>query len=116
MISFIEFFEALTPQGRHKKRRTIQKYRYKLKRRASIATGISVSTRRLKRRASLAAKRALYKKFMGVKNKKNLSSTQRAEMERVVKNKGKSYIKSLSARLQPKYRKLDTSRLTKTKK
>jgi hypothetical protein len=113
MIGFIEFCEGLTSQGRQKKRRTIQKYRYKLRRRADIATGISVSTRRLKRRASLAAKRTLYKKLLGVKNRKNLSSTQRAELERVIKRRGASYLKSLSTRLQPKFRRLDTKRLTK---
>jgi hypothetical protein len=115
MITFMLFLEKLTSQGRQKKRRTIQKYRYKLRRRADIATEITASTRRLKRRASLAAKRTLYKKLLG-KSGARLSSTQKAEMERVVKTRGKSYIKSLSTRLQPKYRKLDTSRLTKTTK
>lgn len=116
MISFSEFSEGLTSQGRQKKRRTIQKYRYKLRRRADIATEITASTRRLKRRASLAAKRTLYKKLLGVKNKKNLSSTQRAEIERIIRKKGASFLKPLSTRLQPKFRRLDTKRLTKSTK
>jgi hypothetical protein len=115
MISFKQFVSEgkLTPLGRFKKRRTVQRYRYKLKRRANIATGISASTRRLKRRSYLAARRTLYKKLLGLKNKGKLSSTQKAEAERIMKRKGKSYLKPLSTRLQPKMRRLDTKRLGK---
>lgn len=115
MITFKQFISEgkLTPLGRFKKKRAMQKYRYKLKRRADIATGISASTRRLKRRSYLAARRAVYKKLLGLKNKQKLTSTQKAEAERVMKRKGASYMKPLKVRLQPKMRMLDIKRIAK---
>lgn len=114
MITFKQFIsEKLTPLGRFKKKRAIQRYRYKLKRRADIATGITASTRRLKRRSYLAARRAVYKKIVGLKSSQKLTATQKAEAERIMKRKGAAYIAPLKTRLQPKMRMLDTKRLAK---
>lgn len=117
LISFGVFIaETLTPAGRYKKKRVMQRNRYKLKHRSDVALEISSSPRRLKIRAMNAARRKLYKMLAGVKNKKKLTSTQKAEVERILKRKDPVYLKSMPRQLTPKLRRLDSKRLTKKTK
>lgn len=108
--------EALTPHGRIKKQITIRRNRWKLNRRRKIAKGISASSKRMNRRAQVGAVRTLYKTLANTKNKKGLSSTQKAALERIVKNRGKSYRKSLDIASKPKLRTTDIKRVTKAVK
>ena len=111
MITFQEFLQEkkLTPAGRVKKVATIRKYRYKLKQRAKIAKRIGSSTRRLNRRTKLAAYRDIYKNVLKRKSGK-LSSTQKAEAERLMTRRGKYYVKSAMLQKKPKLRTADTKR------
>jgi hypothetical protein len=108
--------EAVTPAGRVKKQINIRKNRWKLKKYAKLRPGISASRRRIKRRTELTAVRSLYKNLAGVKNRKNLSSTQKSAIEKIVKARGKPYRKSLSISIQPKLRVSDIKRVTKATK
>lgn len=108
--------EALTPKGRIKKQIAIRKNRWKLNRRRKIAKSISASQKRIGRRTKLTAVRTLYKTLANVKNRKGLSTTQKAALERVVKTRGKSYRKSLEISTKPKLRVSDIKRVTKATK
>lgn len=117
LVTFEQFIvEKLTPAGRYKKRRVMQKNRYKLKHRSNIALEIGSSGRRLKVRATNAARRKLYKTLEGVKNKRKLSSTQKSEVERLLKLKDPVYMKSIQRQITPKLRRLDSTRITKKTK
>jgi hypothetical protein len=85
--------EALTPQGRFKKQRSIKKYRWKLNRRRKITSKINASSKRFKRRLGKDAVRKIYK-MVGVKNKSKLSNTQKSAVERLVKQRAKYYKKA----------------------
>lgn len=98
---FIELEEALTPQGRYKKQRTMKKNRWKLEQRKKITAKINASARRFKKRLDKEAVRKVYK-LVGVKNKAKLSSTQKAAAERVVRQRAKIYKKSLVRKELPK--------------
>lgn len=108
--------EGLTPAGRVKRQIAIRKNRWKLQRRAKIAKGISASKRRIKRRTKLTAIRKIYKNIAGVKSRKGLSSTQKSALEKVYKQRGKQYRKSVEIATQPQLRVADTKRVTKATK
>lgn len=91
---FLELEEALTPQARYKKQRTMKKYRWKLERRKKITAKINASAKRFQKRLSKEALRKVYK-LVGVKNKASLSNTQKSAVERLVKQRARVYKKSL---------------------
>lgn len=111
MKTFLEFLEErrLTPAGRVKKAIAIRKHRYKLKNRAKIAKRIGSSTRRLDRRTKMAAIRDIYKNVIKRKGGK-LSSTQKAEAERLLDKKGKIHVSPTMRKRKPKLRIVDTKR------
>jgi len=111
MKTFLDFLNErqLTPAGRVKKSIAIRKHRYKLKNRAAIAKRIGSSTRRLDRRTKMAAIRDVYKKIIK-KTSGKLSSTQKAEVERLLDKKGKTYISPEMRKHRPALRIVDTKR------
>lgn len=96
-IELTQIDEALTPQGRFKKQRTMKKYRWKLSRRKKITSKINATTKRFQKRLNKDALQKVYK-MVGVKNKAKLSNTQKSSMERLVKQRAKVYKKSLIRR------------------
>jgi hypothetical protein len=111
--------EALTAQQRLKKRQTFARYRgkrgiarnLKLKRSSDMGT--------LKRRANLAARRELYKRFLRGRNKASLSPAEKDRLEKQVTNIGKSGLqRSLAQKMLPKIRKIEQQRIAsfRTKK
>jgi hypothetical protein len=111
MKTFLEFHEErkLTPAGRVKKGIAIRKHRYKLKNRAAIAKRIGASTRRLNRRTKMAAIRDIYKTIIK-RNMGKLSSTQKAEAERLMNKRGKIHLSTAIRKQKPKLRGVDTKR------
>lgn len=93
--------EALSPQGRFKKQRTMKKYRWKLERRKKITAKINASAKRFQKRLNKEALRKMYK-LVGVKRKSALSNTQKSAVERLVKQRAKIYKKSLIRKELPK--------------
>ena len=73
----------------------------------------------LKRRANLAARRALYKRFLRGRNKANLSPAEKDRLEKQVTNLGKTGLqKSLAQKMLPQVRKIEQKRIAsfRTKK
>jgi hypothetical protein len=102
-----------------KKRQTFARYRgkrgiarnLKLKRSSDMGT--------LKRRANLAARRELYKRFLRGRNKASLSPAEKDRLEKQVTNIGKSGLqRSLAQKMLPKIRKIEQQRIAsfRTKK
>ena len=111
--------EALSAQARLRKRQTFARFRgkrgiarnLKLKRTSDMGT--------LKRRANLAARRALYKRFLRGRNKANLSPAEKDRLEKQVTNIGKTGLqKSLAQKMLPVIRKIEQKRISsyRTKK
>jgi len=111
--------EALSAQARLRKRQTFARFRgkrgiarnLKLKRSSDMGT--------LKRRANLAARRALYKRFLRGRNKASLSPAEKDRLEKQVTNIGKSGLqKSLAQKMLPQVRKIEQQRIAsyRTKK
>ena len=104
--------EALSAQQRLKKKQTFARYRgkrgiargLKLKRTSDMST--------LKRRANLAARRALYKRFLRGRNKASLSPAEKDRLEKQVTNLGKTGLqKSLAQKMLPMVRKIEQKRI-----
>jgi hypothetical protein len=114
--TFGEFVtEHLTATGRYKKQRNLTRNRWKLHRRSQIALGITGSAKRMKRRGLMSARRAMYKKLLGISptKKSHLTSTQKLEAERMIKRHAGSYIKNLAPRSIPVAAVRQRKRLTK---
>ena len=116
ILPFGEFMaEHLTAGGRYKKQRTLTRNRWKLKRRSRISLATSGSSRRLARRSHQAARRAITKKILGLSptQKTKLTSTQKLEVERIIKRRAGSLINPLKTRGIPVSQVRDRKRLTK---
>lgn len=105
--------KMLSAQARYAKKRTMQRYKWKLTRRHKIALGIPASNKRLNRRTELAAKRMLYKGLLHGMKKSKLTATQRASYERYIKQRAKYYEPGIGHNLKPKLRRKDTLRVAK---
>lgn len=109
-----ELEEALTVQGRLKKKQAFARMRGK----RNVARGIKLkrasSIETLKKRAKLAARRSLYKRFLRGRDKSTLSA---AEKSRVEKQVGQlSYLQSnLANKMLPKMRDIEQKRLKKAR-
>ena len=104
--------EALSAQQRLKKKQTFARYRGK----RGIARGLKLKRTSdmgtLKRRANLAARRALYKRFLRGRNKASLSPAEKDRLEKQVTNLGKTGLqKSLAQKMLPMVRKIEQKRI-----
>ena len=112
-----ELKEGLTQQGRIKKRQAFARFKgrrnvakgMKLRRASDMAT--------LQRRAKLAARRALYKRFLRGRNKAALSAAEKTRLEQQVANL-KVIQNTIAQRMMPKIRSIEQKRLAsyRTKK
>lgn len=104
--------EALSAQARLKKRLTFQRYRGK----RGIAKGLKLrrtsDMKTLQRRANLAARRALYSRFLKGRNKASLSPAEKDRLESQVKRLGQSGLqRSLAQKMLPQIRKIEQKRI-----
>ena len=111
--------EALSAQARLKKRLTFQRYRGK----RGIAKGLKLrrtsDMKTLQRRANLAARRALYSRFLKGRNKASLSPAEKDRLENQVKRLGQTGLqRSLAQKMLPQIRKIEQKRIAsyRTKK
>jgi hypothetical protein len=102
--------ESLTAQQRIKKRQTFARFRGK----RGIARGLKLrrasDMNTLKRRARLAARRALYKRFLRGRNKAKLSPAEKDRLEKQVGTL-KTLQTSLAQKMLPKIRGIEQKRL-----
>ena len=109
--------EALSAQARIKKRQTFARFRGK----RGIAKGLKLrrasDMNTLKRRARLAARRALYSRFLRGRNKAKLSPAEKDRLEKQVATL-KTLQTSLAQKMLPKIRGIEQKRLAgyRTKK
>ena len=109
--------EALSAQARIKKRQTFARFRGK----RGIAKGLKLrrasDMNTLKRRARLAARRALYSRFLRGRNKAKLSPAEKDRLEKQVGTL-KTLQTSLAQKMLPKIRGIEQKRLAgyRTKK
>lgn len=105
-----ELSEALSAQMRLKKRQAFARFRG----RRGIARGIKLrrasDMTTLQRRAKLAARRAIYKRFLRGRNKADLSAAEKDRIEKQVASL-KSIQSSLQQKMMPKIRSLEQKRL-----
>ncbi|WP_286931168.1 DUF5824 family protein [Marinobacter sp.] len=104
--------EALSAQARLKKRLTFQRYRGK----RGIAKGLKLrrtsDMKTLQRRANLAARRALYSRFLKGRNKASLSPAEKDRLENQVKRLGQTGLqRSLAQKMLPQIRKIEQKRI-----
>ena len=104
--------EALSAQARLKKRLTFQRYRGK----RGIAKGLKLrrtsDMKTLQRRANLAARRALYSRFLKGRNKAALSPAEKDRLEAQVERLGQSGLqRSLAQKMLPQIRKIEQKRI-----
>ena len=104
--------EALSVQARLKKRQTFARFKSKrgvakgmrLKRASDMAT--------LQRRAKMAARRALYKRFLQGRSKSQLSASEKDRIEQQV-GRLKTIQTTLTQKMLPKIRSIEQKRLAK---
>lgn len=106
--------EGLTVQGRLKKRQAFARMRGK----RNVAKGIKLkrasSIEVLKKRAKLAARRALYKRFLRGRNKASMSAAEKSRVEKQVGQLG--YLQSnIANKMLPKMREIEQKRLAKSR-
>lgn len=106
----VEIEEGLTAQGRIKKRQAFRRTKGK----RNVARGIKLrrasTVKVLQKRAKLAARRALYKRFLRGRDKASLSAAEKTRIEQQV-GRLKYLQQVLSTRLMPKMRAIETKRL-----
>ena len=109
-----ELEEALSVQARLKKRQTFARFKgrrgvarsLKLKRASDMST--------LQRRARLAARRAIYKRFLKGRDKSQLSASEKDRIEKQVATL-KTIQNTLAQRFMPKIRTIEQKRLAKAR-
>lgn len=105
-----ELEEALSVQGRIKKKQAFARMRGKRNVAKSIKLKRASSIDVLKRRAKLAARRALYKRFLKGRDKGTLSAAEKTRIEKQVGQLG--YMQSaLANKMLPKMRDIEQKRL-----
>ena len=112
-----EIKEALSQQARLKKKQTFARF----KSRRNVARGMKLrrasDVNTLQRRAKLAARRALYKRFLRGRDKSTMSAAEKSRIEQQVANL-KVIQNTLAQRMIPKIRSIEQKRLAsyRTKK
>jgi hypothetical protein len=105
-----ELEEAISVQGRLKKKQSFARF----KGRRNVARGMKLrrasDVNTLQRRATLAARRALYKRFLRGRNKSSLSAAEKDRVEKQVASL-KMIQNNLAQRMLPKIRKIEQQRL-----
>lgn len=107
--------EAISMRLRLARSLAMKRNAYRLSLSRKIKLRRMSDTEGLQKRAGLAAKRAMYKRFLGGRSKSDLSPQERAMMEdRIAKRK--SFMGNLTLRMMPKVRAIERSRLLHTPK
>jgi hypothetical protein len=103
--------EALSVQARLKKRQAFARMRGK----RNVARGMKLrrasTTTVLKKRATIAARRAVYKRFLRGRDKATLSAAEKDRIERQVKNM-KYLQQTLATKMLPRMRAIEQKRLS----
>ena len=107
-----EFVEESLNQSQRMRRALIMKrnaYRIALARRTKLLRMSDQNT--LAKRSMLAAKRSMWKRFLGGRSKDSLSAQEKAMIEDRIASR-KKLISTIATRLMPKMRTIESSRLT----
>jgi hypothetical protein len=104
--------EGITAQGRIKKKQAFARNKSKRGVALNIKLGRASSLGTLKKRATIAARRALYKRFLGNRDKSSLSAAEKEKLEQQV-NSLKYLQATLATKLLPKMREIEQKRLSK---
>jgi hypothetical protein len=107
-----ELEEAMTLQQRMRRKILMRRLAPRIARARKIAMRRRAGTDVLKRRAKALARRTMAKKFLGGRNKSDVSPAERARVEKLLA-KRKGGIEKLTARLLPKVRKAQALRFAK---
>jgi hypothetical protein len=103
-------YEKLSIQARTKKRQSFSRTKGKRNVARTMKLKRSSTTETLEKRAVLAARRALYQRFLRGRDKASLSASEKDRIEQQVKNL-KSIQASLATRMMPKIRSIEQKRL-----
>lgn len=109
-----ELNEVLSVQARLKKKQSFARFKGKRNIAKRIKLARASDTATLQRRAKLAARRALYKRFLKGRDKSSLSPSEKARIEQQVANM-KSVQANLAMKMMPRIRTIERQRLTKRK-
>lgn len=107
----IEVDESISTARRLKKKQTMRKYKARLKLGRLRASKRTASRDVLKKRATRAARSAMFKRVSSGKDKSSLAYSARGSYEKMV-NRRAGAIKAIAKRLIPKARKLEMDRKT----
>lgn len=105
-----EITETLSPQARIKKRQTFARFRGKRGVARSLKLRRTSDLNTLQKRAKLAARRALYSRFLRGRDKSKLSAAEKDRIEKQVSSL-KSIQSTLAQKMLPKIRGIEQKRL-----
>jgi len=107
-----ELEEALTAQGRLRRGQRARRMRGKLSQIRNIRLRRVSNLDTLRKRAKIAARRALMKRFL--RNRKNVSPQERSRIEAQVSSMG-GIVNTLSVKMLPRIRQLERNRLSRSR-
>lgn len=111
--SDVQITEALSVQGRMKRRFAARKNKQKLKIARNLAMRRASSPDRLKKRANRGARGMIYKRLLRGRSRAKLPPAERARLEKMIDTRFTGFISRLSARMMPNMRKAEIARLKK---
>lgn len=111
--SDIQITEALSVQGRLKRRFNARKNKQKLKISRNLAMRRASSPDRLKKRAQRGARGMIYKRLLRGRSRAKLPPSERARFEKMIDTRFSGFISRLSTRMLPNMRKAEIARLKK---
>jgi len=110
-LNDIEITEALSVQGRMKRRFAARRNRQKLRVARRIALRRGSTPDRLKRRATRGARLMVYKRLLRGRNRANLPPAEKARLERMI-TRFQPLVNRISVKLLPQMRRNEIKRLT----
>lgn len=111
--SDVQITEALSVQGRLKRRFNARKNKQKLKISRNLAMRRASSPDRLKKRANRGARGMIYKRLLRGRSRAKLPPSERARFEKMIDTRFSGLISRLSTRMLPNMRKAEIARLKK---
>lgn len=113
--SDVQITEALSVQGRMKRRFAARKNKQKLKIARNLAMRRASSPDRLKKRANRGARGMIYKRLLRGRARGKLPPAERARLEKMIDTRFTGFISRLSSRMMPAMRKAEIARLKKSR-
>lgn len=111
--SDVQITEALSVQGRLKRRFAARKNKQKLKVARNLAMRRASDPARLKRRANRGARGMIYKRLLRGRSRAKLPPAERARLEKMIDTRFSGFISRLSSRMLPNMRRAEMARLKK---